>query len=59
MSDKMKHEAEEAIAKAKEAAGKATDDEDLEREGRGEQTKANLKQAGDSVKDAFNKSTDR
>ena len=59
MSDKMKHEAEEAIAKAKEAAGKATDDEDLEQEGRNEQAKANVKKAGDDVKDAFKNATDR
>jgi uncharacterized protein YjbJ (UPF0337 family) len=59
MSDKMKHAAEEAIAKAKEAAGKATDDEDLEQEGRNEQAKANVKKAGDDVKDAFKNATDR
>ena len=46
--------AEELGGKAKEALGDATDNERLEREGRGEQTEANLKQAGDKVNDAFN-----
>ncbi len=39
--------------KAKEAVGKHTDDEQLEAEGRGDQTEADLKQAGEKVKDAF------
>ncbi|RNE62100.1 CsbD family protein [Cryobacterium tepidiphilum] len=52
-TDKMKHEAEEAIGKGKEAMGDATDDRDLKAEGKGDQAKANLKQAGDDVKDAF------
>lgn len=49
----MEHKAEELGGKAKETLGKASDDEQLEAEGQGEQTKANLKQAGDKVKDAF------
>lgn len=53
MDDKMEHKAEELGGKAKEALGRASDDERLEAEGKGEQTKANLKQAGDKVKDAF------
>lgn len=55
MSDKAKHAAEEAVGNMKESAGKATDDEKLENEGRADQAKANLKQAGDKIKDAFNK----
>ena len=39
--------------KAKEAAGKATDDRDLEAEGKGDQAVSDLKQAGEKVKDAF------
>jgi uncharacterized protein YjbJ (UPF0337 family) len=39
--------------KAKEAAGKATDDESLEAEGQMDQSKADVKQAGEKVKDAF------
>lgn len=53
MDDKMRHKAEELGGKAKEALGKATDDERLEAEGKGEQSKADLKQAADKVKDAF------
>ena len=41
---------EEAIALIR---GKATDDERLEAEGKGDQVSANLKQAGEKVKDAF------
>ena len=37
----------------KEAAGRVTGDERLEAEGRADKTKANLKQAGEKVKDAF------
>jgi uncharacterized protein YjbJ (UPF0337 family) len=53
LDDKMKNKAEDMRGKAKEGAGKATDDERLEAEGRGEQTAADLKQAGEKVKDAF------
>lgn len=53
MDDKLKHKAEELGGEAKEKLGQATDDEKLEAEGRAESTKANLKQAGDKVKDAF------
>ncbi len=52
-ADKMKHKGEELGGKAKEGAGKLTDNEQLEAEGRADQTSANLKQAGDDVKDAF------
>jgi uncharacterized protein YjbJ (UPF0337 family) len=53
LGDKMEHAAEEAKGKLKEASGKATDDERLEAEGKGDQTKANVKQAGDDIRDAF------
>jgi uncharacterized protein YjbJ (UPF0337 family) len=52
--DKLENVADEKIGEAKEAMGKATDDEDLEGEGKLDQTKADLKQAGEKVKDAFN-----
>jgi len=51
--DKLSNAAEEAKGKLKEGAGKATDDEKLEAEGKADQTKANLKQAAENVKDAF------
>jgi uncharacterized protein YjbJ (UPF0337 family) len=53
IDDKINNKKEEAGGKLKESAGRATDDERLEAEGRGEQTTANLKQAGEKVKDAF------
>ncbi|WP_345762105.1 CsbD family protein [Diaminobutyricibacter sp. McL0608] len=53
LDDKIKNSAENAGGKAKEAAGKATGDESLEAECKGDQAKADLKQAGEKVKDAF------
>ena len=53
MDDKVRNEAEEMKGRAKEGYGRATDDEQLEAEGKGDQVKANLKQAGEKVKDAF------
>ena len=52
LDDKIRHEAEEVVGKAKEAVGHATGNERLEAEGRAEQTEANVKQAGDHVRDA-------
>lgn len=51
--DKVRHAAEEAAGKVKEGIGDVTDDERLQAEGKAEQTKANLKQAADKVKDAL------
>ena len=53
LADKAKNKAEELGGKAKEGAGKATDDHSLENEGKGDQAKGNLKQAGEKVKDVF------
>lgn len=53
MGDKIEHKAEELAGEVKEKLGKASDDKDLETEGKAESAKANLKQAGDKVKDAF------
>jgi uncharacterized protein YjbJ (UPF0337 family) len=55
IGDKIDNMSEDASGKAKEATGKATDDERLEAEGRTDQSKADLKQAGEKVKDAFKK----
>ncbi|WP_026005501.1 CsbD family protein [Arthrobacter sp. M2012083] len=52
LSDKMSNVAEEAGGKAKEKVGESTGDRDLQAEGVGEQSKANLKQSGEKVKDA-------
>jgi len=51
--DKMKNAAEDMVGKGKEGVGDATDNERLENEGRADQSKADLKQAGEKVKDAF------
>ncbi|GIJ10596.1 CsbD family protein [Micromonospora andamanensis] len=53
IDDKISNASEEATGKLKEGAGRATDDEQLEAEGRGDQTSANVKQAGEKIKDAF------
>ena len=51
--DKMDNKAQELTGKVKEGVGRATDDENLEAQGRNDQTKSHLKQAGEKVKDAF------
>ncbi len=53
LDDKMKNAAEEAGGKVKETVGEVTDNERLEAEGRADQFGANVKQAGENVKDAF------
>ena len=53
MDDKIENKAEDLGGKAKEAVGDATDDEDLEAEGKADQTKSSLKDAKENVKDAF------
>ncbi|CAN5202203.1 CsbD family protein [soil metagenome] len=54
-ADKAQNKAEELGGKAKEFVGDKTDNADLQAEGQNDQTKANLKQAGENVKDAFTK----
>jgi uncharacterized protein YjbJ (UPF0337 family) len=53
LDDKMKNKTEEVQGQAKEKVGSATDDRDMQAEGQTDQSKANLKQAGEKVKDAF------
>ena len=53
LTDKLDNAKDDAAGKAKEATGKATDNERLEAEGKADQTEADLKQAGEKVKDAF------
>jgi uncharacterized protein YjbJ (UPF0337 family) len=53
LDDKMKNSAENIQGQAKEKVGDATGDEEMQAEGQTDQTKANLKQAGENVKDAF------
>jgi uncharacterized protein YjbJ (UPF0337 family) len=51
--DKIDGKADELKGKVKEGVGRATDDEELEAEGHGDQAKGNLKQAAEKVKDVF------
>jgi len=51
--DKIGNAAEDAKGKAKETTGKATDDGELENEGKGDQVSSDVKGAGEKVKDAF------
>lgn len=53
IDDRIENRAEDMGGKMKEAAGKATGDERLEREGKRDQAKADLKDAAEDVKDAF------
>ena len=53
--DKMKNKIEDLGGKAKETVGKATGDRDTRDEGRADQAKSSLKDAGEKVKDAFRK----
>jgi uncharacterized protein YjbJ (UPF0337 family) len=50
--DKIDNQADVLKGKAKEAVGHAADDPELTAEGRGDQAKGHVKQAGEKVKDA-------
>ncbi|SKC68835.1 CsbD family protein [Okibacterium fritillariae] len=52
-ADKIKNAAEELAGKAKEAVGNVTNNDKLAAEGKADQTKANVKQTGEDVKDVF------
>ena len=54
-TDKAKDKAQAAKGKLKKATGKAAGDPVLEGEGKADQVKGNLKQAGEKVKDAGKK----
>ena len=53
LDDKIENAGEKLGGQAKEGAGKATGDERLEAEGKVDQAEADLKKAGENVKDAF------
>ncbi len=53
IDDKIDNKAQDAAGKVKEHVGKATDDEQLEAEGRTDQAASDVKQAGEKIKDAF------
>ena len=52
-TDKVTNKIDEAGGKAKEAVGKVTGDKSTENEGKVDQAKSNLKDAGEKIKDAF------
>jgi len=51
--DKLRNKGEDLKGKAKETVGRATDDEELEAQGRTDQAKSSLKDAGEKVKDTI------
>ena len=53
MTDKLKDKAQELEGKAKQTAGGATGDRDLQAEGVKDEKSGELKQAGEKVKDVF------
>lgn len=50
--DKIDNKADVIKGKIKETVGRASDDPELEAEGKGDQAKGHIKQAGEKVKDA-------
>ncbi len=54
-TDKAKNKVEDLAGKAKEAVGNLTGDASTRDEGRADQAKSSLKDAGEKVKDAFRK----
>jgi uncharacterized protein YjbJ (UPF0337 family) len=57
MDDKIKNAADEAVGRAKEGIGAATDNTELENEGKVDRAKADLHQAGEKAKDTFKDAT--
>ena len=53
IAKKITHKAEAVKGSAKKAAGRATGNQRLRAEGRGDQVRGNIKQAGAKIKDAF------
>lgn len=55
LDDKLDNATDRLAGRGKEAVGAATDDESLRAEGKGQQTEADVKDAGEKVKDAAGK----
>jgi uncharacterized protein YjbJ (UPF0337 family) len=51
--DEIKNKSQQLKGKAKEVAGRSLGNESLKRKGKLDQSKGNLKQAGEKVKDAL------
>jgi uncharacterized protein YjbJ (UPF0337 family) len=54
-TDKAKNTAQQAKGKLKETAGKVSGNKKLRAEGKADQVKGNVKQAGEKLKDALKK----
>jgi uncharacterized protein YjbJ (UPF0337 family) len=52
-TDKLKDKAQALKGEGKQKLGDATDNEQMQAEGKADQMKGDLKQAGEKVKDAF------
>jgi uncharacterized protein YjbJ (UPF0337 family) len=52
-ADKARNKLEQVRGKVKESIGRATNDPELEAQGRADQRASHLKDAGEKVKDAF------
>jgi uncharacterized protein YjbJ (UPF0337 family) len=52
-TDKFKNSTDSKVGSAKEKLGDATGNDDMQAEGKTDQGKADLKQAGEKVKDVF------
>lgn len=53
LSDKINNKVEQLTGKAKEGVGNATNDDELKNQGERDQSKGDIKDAGEKVKDAF------
>jgi uncharacterized protein YjbJ (UPF0337 family) len=53
ISDKISNKVDDLAGKTKEGVGKATGDKSTENEGKVDQAKSSLKDAGEKIKDAF------
>ena len=53
LGDKIENMKDDVTGKSKEAAGKATDNEQLEAEGQGDQAGAKVKKTGEDIKDVL------
>ena len=54
-TDKARNSAQQAKGKLKETAGKVSGSDKLRAEGKADQVKGNVKQAGEKLKDTFKK----
>lgn len=58
LDDKAKHKVEDTVGRGKEAAGAATDNDELRAEGKTDQTKAGFKDKVTDIKDKVNDKID-